>query len=151
MKTSTSLTAPAVGSCTVESAPKRPQWDAYIERGLSLLRTQTGSSSKRLASLIAKLTIIFVAVSLIVSAPLVSSADPIDDALFEVVGCETGYTYDYTVIDPMGLHFGGFQFDLGTWWAVGGQGYPHQASPEEQWHRARILYLEKGRQPWPHC
>lgn len=78
-------------------------------------------------------------------------ADEIDDALFEVFGCETGYTYDYTVVSPNGMYFGGYQFDLGTWRHVGGQGYPHEASFEEQHYRARLLFLERGRTPWPHC
>ena len=45
-------------------------------------------------------------------------------------------------------HYGLFQFDIPTWQSVGGSGSPLDASPEEQWTRALILYQQRGLQPW---
>lgn len=46
---------------------------------------------------------------------------------------------------------GAYQFDYGTWRSVGGSGDPAAASPGEQDYRARLLYAERGRSPWPVC
>ena len=48
---------------------------------------------------------------------------------------------------PLG-HYGLFQFDIPTWESVGGHGDPRDASPEEQWMRAYMLYRQRGLQPW---
>jgi hypothetical protein len=45
-------------------------------------------------------------------------------------------------------HYGLFQFDIPTWESVGGHGNPIDASPEEQWMRAYMLYQQRGWQPW---
>jgi transglycosylase-like protein/putative Flp pilus-assembly TadE/G-like protein len=45
-------------------------------------------------------------------------------------------------------HYGLFQFDYPTWQSVGGHGDPRDASPEEQWMRAYMLYQRRGFQPW---
>lgn len=50
-----------------------------------------------------------------------------------------------------GLYHGLFQFALTTWKSVGGTGKPSQASPAEQLMRAKLLYVKRGAQPWPHC
>lgn len=46
-------------------------------------------------------------------------------------------------------YYGAYQFDLGTWRGVGGQGLPSQASPAEQDMRAKMLYDRRGCSPWP--
>lgn len=47
--------------------------------------------------------------------------------------------------------YGGLQFTLQSWRAVGGRGYPHQATKLEQMYRAvRLLHLQ-GRGAWPVC
>jgi hypothetical protein len=48
---------------------------------------------------------------------------------------------------PLG-HYGLFQFDIPTWESVGGHGNPIDASPEEQWMRAYLLYRQRAFQPW---
>ncbi|MGK0553572.1 LysM peptidoglycan-binding domain-containing protein [Macrococcus capreoli] len=50
-------------------------------------------------------------------------------------------------VNPAG-YYGLFQFSPQTWAAVGGTGNPAQASAEEQWKRARILYTQYGAQHW---
>ncbi|MGS0687493.1 ubiquitin-like domain-containing protein [Nakamurella sp. GG22] len=44
--------------------------------------------------------------------------------------------------------YGLFQFDLPTWQSVGGSGNPGDASPEEQLKRAKLLYQQRGLEPW---
>ena len=44
--------------------------------------------------------------------------------------------------------YGLFQFDLPTWQSVGGSGNPGDASPEEQLQRAKVLYKQRGLEPW---
>ena len=39
-------------------------------------------------------------------------------------------------------YYGGFQFMLGTWHRVGGRGYPHLASPNEQYFRAWLVWRQ---------
>jgi hypothetical protein len=41
-------------------------------------------------------------------------------------------------------YYGAYQFLLSTWRAVGGQGYPHQASPREQTYRAWLNWRANG-------
>lgn len=48
-------------------------------------------------------------------------------------------------------YYGLYQFDTGTWRSVGGRGMPHRASAGEQTYRAKLLYQQRGRSPWPHC
>jgi uncharacterized protein YabE (DUF348 family) len=44
--------------------------------------------------------------------------------------------------------YGLFQFDQPTWESVGGTGNPGDASPEEQLKRAKMLYQQRGLEPW---
>lgn len=46
-------------------------------------------------------------------------------------------------------YYGAYQFDLQTWQSVGGKGLPSDASPAEQDMRAKLLYAQRGCQPWP--
>jgi len=48
-------------------------------------------------------------------------------------------------------YYGLFQFDLGTWQAVGGSGDPRDASVSEQLSRAQTLQARSGWGPWPSC
>ena len=47
--------------------------------------------------------------------------------------------------------YGGLQFTLSSWQAVGGSGYPNLASREEQIARAQILQSRQGWGAWPAC
>ncbi|QKE03489.1 resuscitation-promoting factor [Nocardioides marmotae] len=53
-------------------------------------------------------------------------------------------------VNPAG-YYGLYQFDVATWRSVGGRGLPHRASAAEQTYRAKLLYKQRGRSPWPHC
>jgi hypothetical protein len=48
-------------------------------------------------------------------------------------------------------YYGGLQFALSSWEWVGGSGYPHQASKQEQIARAEILLDRQGWGAWPAC
>jgi hypothetical protein len=48
-------------------------------------------------------------------------------------------------------YYGGLQFALGSWRAVGGSGYPHQASVAEQIRRGQMLWEMQGWGAWPAC
>jgi LysM repeat protein len=47
--------------------------------------------------------------------------------------------------------YGGLQFTMSSWAAVGGSGYPHQASREEQIMRGQMLQARQGWGAWPAC
>jgi resuscitation-promoting factor RpfB len=48
-------------------------------------------------------------------------------------------------------YYGGLQFHPQTWWSVGGTGYPHQHTREEQIRRGEILQARSGWGQWPAC
>jgi len=69
--------------------------------------------------------------------------------LESIAACESGG--DPTAVDPSGTYRGKYQFDLGTWAAVGGSGDPAAAPEAEQDYRAALLYSQSGSSPWPVC
>lgn len=64
--------------------------------------------------------------------------------------CESTHNPRAINADPVaGLPtYGMFQFDLPTWASVGGSGNPIDASPEEQLMRAKLLFQQRGLEPW---
>jgi hypothetical protein len=54
-------------------------------------------------------------------------------------------------ISASGTFRGKYQFNYGTWRAVGGHGDPARASEAEQDLRAAILLKRSGSSPWPVC
>lgn len=62
--------------------------------------------------------------------------------------CEAGGNW---AINTGNGYYGGLQFSLSSWRAVGGSGYPHQASREEQISRAQQLQARQGWGAWPAC
>lgn len=65
-----------------------------------------------------------------------------------LVQCEAGGNF---AANTGNGYYGGLQFNLGTWTANGGTGYPHEASAEEQIRVGENLYASRGASPWPHC
>lgn len=78
------------------------------------------------------------------SAPKVASGSVWD----RLAACESGGNW---AINTGNGYYGGLQFMLSTWQAVGGSGYPHQNSREEQIKRAEILLARSGWGQWPQC
>jgi hypothetical protein len=69
--------------------------------------------------------------------------------LDRIARCESGG--NPTAVDPSGTYRGKYQFDRGTWAAMGGSGDPAKASEAEQDRRALKLYQARGASPWPVC
>ena len=63
--------------------------------------------------------------------------------------CESGGRPN--AVSSNGMYHGLYQFDVGTWRGRGGQGLPSEATVEEQTKRAKMLYDDRGAQPWPIC
>lgn len=73
---------------------------------------------------------------------------PTDEWLDRLARCESGM--DPTTNTGNG-YFGAFQFDVPTWWSVGGEGYPHEHPYEVQRELARTLILQAGWGRFPSC
>jgi len=70
-------------------------------------------------------------------------------ALEAIAACESGG--DPAAVSSTGSYRGKYQFDYGTWAAVGGSGDPAAAPEAEQDYRAALLYARSGSSPWPVC
>lgn len=66
-----------------------------------------------------------------------------------LAACESGGRPG--AVDASGNYGGLYQFDTGTWHALGGSGRPQNAPAAEQTFRAKKLYVQRGASPWPHC
>ena len=83
------------------------------------------------------------------SRPTLTSARvALSGAWSQVANCES--SGNPRAVNPSN-HQGLFQFDLQTWRSVGGTGQPINASPAEQLKRAKMLFAQRGAQPWPDC
>jgi peptidoglycan hydrolase CwlO-like protein len=86
------------------------------------------------------------------AAPEAATSTPapsVAAALERIAQCESGG--NPRAVSSNGLYFGKYQFSLGTWQGVGGQGNPAEAPEEEQDQRAAMLYAQSGPAPWPVC
>jgi LysM repeat protein len=79
-----------------------------------------------------------------ISTPVVADGSVWD----RLAQCEAGGNW---AINTGNGYYGGLQFTLGSWRAVGGTGYPHQASREEQIARGKMLQARQGWGAWPAC
>lgn len=77
-------------------------------------------------------------------APAVASGSVWD----RIAACESGG--DWAINTGNGF-YGGLQFTLGSWQAVGGSGLPSNASRSEQIMRATMLQARQGWGAWPVC
>jgi Transglycosylase-like domain len=75
--------------------------------------------------------------------------DPYSYATWDTLSqCESGG--DWSINTGNG-YYGGVQFSLSSWQAVGGTGYPHEASRETQITMAIRLWERQGWGAWPAC
>lgn len=79
-----------------------------------------------------------------VSAPAVAGGSVWDS----LAQCEAGGNWS---INTGNGFYGGLQFTLASWQAVGGTGMPNQATREEQIARAQVLQSRGGWGNWPAC
>lgn len=82
------------------------------------------------------------------SQPLVAASAAGSDVWNKIAQCESGGNWS---IDTGNGFYGGLQFTLSSWAAVGGSGYPNHASPAEQIARAQMLQARQGWGAWPVC
>lgn len=80
--------------------------------------------------------------------PAPPPAVPTGNVWDRLAGCESGGNW---AINTGNGYYGGLQFDLQTWQAWGGTGYPHQNSRAEQIRVAENLRAARGYAPWPAC
>lgn len=66
----------------------------------------------------------------------------------QLARCEAGGNW---AINTGNGYYGGLQFSLGSWQAVGGSGLPSDASREEQIARGEALLARQGWGAWPAC
>ena len=66
----------------------------------------------------------------------------------QLARCESGGNW---AINTGNGYYGGLQFSLSTWRAVGGSGLPSDASREEQIARAESVLARQGWGAWPAC
>jgi hypothetical protein len=66
----------------------------------------------------------------------------------DLARCESGENWS---INTGNGYYGGLQFSLQSWRAVGGSGYPHQHSRAEQINRGERLQAMQGWGAWPSC
>jgi hypothetical protein len=65
-----------------------------------------------------------------------------------LAGCESGGNWS---LNTGNGDYGGLQFSLSSWRAVGGTGYPHKTSRAEQIRRGKTLQDRSGWGAWPAC
>jgi len=68
--------------------------------------------------------------------------------LDQIAACESGSRWHIATGNGF---YGGLQFTLSSWRAVGGRGYPHWWSRLEQMYRAVLLERRQGWGAWPVC
>jgi hypothetical protein len=73
---------------------------------------------------------------------------PYRSRLLRIAECESNGRWH---ISTGNGYYGGLQFSLSSWRAVGGYGYPHHASRLEQMYRAVLLSRQGGWDHWPVC
>jgi hypothetical protein len=73
---------------------------------------------------------------------------PYRSRLLRIASCESGRRWHIATGNGF---YGGLQVLPSTWRAVGGRGYPHQASRLEQMYRAVKIMRMQGWGAWPHC
>ncbi|MFP5254838.1 MAG: transglycosylase family protein [Acidimicrobiia bacterium] len=78
------------------------------------------------------------------------TGDPEDPASWDrLAQCESGGNW---AINTGNGYYGGLQFSLSSWQAVGGTGYPHEHSRETQIEMGKRLYHSGGGwNHWPAC
>ena len=75
-------------------------------------------------------------------------AAPAGSVWTQLAACESGGNW---AANTGNGYYGGLQFSLSSWQAVGGSGYPHQASAATQIEMGQRLQAAQGWGAWPGC
>jgi septal ring factor EnvC (AmiA/AmiB activator) len=84
-----------------------------------------------------------------VAATPTAAGGGVSAALARIADCESGG--NPRAVSASGQYRGKYQFDRGTWEALGGSGDPAAAPEAEQDRIAALLYSRSGPAPWPVC
>lgn len=76
------------------------------------------------------------------------SSAPADSVWTSLAACESGGNWSANTGNG---YYGGLQFSLSSWQAVGGSGYPHEASAATQIEMGQRLQAAQGWGAWPGC
>ena len=82
------------------------------------------------------------------SSTSTAPAAPTGSVWTRLAACESGGNWSANTGNG---YYGGLQFSLSSWRAVGGSGYPHQASAGTQIAMAQRLQARQGWGAWPAC
>lgn len=82
------------------------------------------------------------------TTPQFADTSASSDVWDQIAACESGGNWH---INTGNGFYGGLQFTLSSWQAVGGSGLPSNASRGEQIARAKILQARQGWGAWPVC
>lgn len=77
-----------------------------------------------------------------------SSEAPSSSVWTQLAACESGGNW---AANTGNGYYGGLQFSLSSWQAVGGTGYPHEASAATQIAMGQRLQAAQGWGAWPSC
>lgn len=78
-----------------------------------------------------------------------ATGDPSSDASWDrLAQCESGGRWN---LNSGNGYYGGLQFSLSSWHAVGGTGSPHEHSRSEQIAAGKRLWQSSGWGAWPGC
>lgn len=81
--------------------------------------------------------------------PIAQAAPVASSSIWDrLAACEAGGNW---AINTGNGYYGGLQFSLSSWQAVGGSGLPSNASREEQIQRGEMLLARQGWGAWPAC
>lgn len=127
----------------VERMGLSAEWEAYLMAARPLPATTTPATLPATTTTTAS-----------PATPAVELAPPVvieaaDGSVWDrLAQCESGGNWS---INTGNGFYGGLQFALASWRGVGGEGYPHEASREEQIIRAEKLLAIQGWGAWPGC
>jgi LysM repeat protein len=83
------------------------------------------------------------------SQPVAAAPAVAGDSIWDrIAACEAGGNW---ATNTGNGYYGGLQFSLSSWRAVGGSGLPSEASRSEQIARGQILQSQQGWGAWPVC
>lgn len=127
----------------VERMGLSAEWEAYLMAARPLPATTTTATLPETTTTTAS-----------PATPAVELAPPVvieaaDGSVWDrLAQCESGGNWS---INTGNGYYGGLQFALASWQGVGGTGYPHEHSREEQIYRAEKLLAIQGWGAWPGC
>ena len=134
-------------STTTTAAPVVTQAPAAVQKAPTTTTTAkpTTTTAKPTTTTTAK------PAAAVVAAP--TAPDPSALATWEKLAkCESSGNWQAVSKPRSGMqYYGGLQFSLASWQGLGGTGYPHEASKDQQIEMGKKLQVRQGWKAWPTC